>query len=184
MNKKTIEINKYVFKLESDVAYQIHDIEFNIRGRLLASLSEDEIKQGEIYQEELLSGKWNWLLFHSGFIRMPRHRINITLTDPVYDGSVRWRGGSLTSGIKVVCEHCHDPKCYFDCVEATKWATIKDAMSCKEKMEELEGNRNYNYACDAIESIVLAHAQAGVNVESPGYLEGLDTAMDAIGNNI
>ena len=38
-------------------------------------------------------------------------------------------------------------------------------------------------ALDAIESLILAHACAGVDVESPAYIEGLETALDAIDNN-
>lgn len=36
---------------------------------------------------------------------------------------------------------------------------------------------------DAIESMLLAHAVAGIAVDSPAYLEGLETAIDAIGNH-
>lgn len=34
-----------------------------------------------------------------------------------------------------------------------------------------------------IESIVLAHAAAGVDVESCAYITGLETAIEAIANN-
>jgi hypothetical protein len=34
-------------------------------------------------------------------------------------------------------------------------------------------------AIDAIESLVLAHACAGVDVESLGYIEGIETAIEA-----
>ena len=39
-------------------------------------------------------------------------------------------------------------------------------------------------ALSAIESIVLAHAVAGVDIESPEYRAGLVTAVDAITNNL
>ena len=39
------------------------------------------------------------------------------------------------------------------------------------------------HAFDAIESIVLAHACAGIDIESPAYIEGIETAVDAILNN-
>jgi len=39
-------------------------------------------------------------------------------------------------------------------------------------------------ALDAIESIVLAHAIAEVNIESPAYIEGIETAVDAAFNNL
>jgi hypothetical protein len=38
-------------------------------------------------------------------------------------------------------------------------------------------------ALDALESLILAHAVAGVDVESPAYLEGIETALDALANN-
>ena len=39
-------------------------------------------------------------------------------------------------------------------------------------------------AWDAIESLILAHACAGVDVTSLAYIEGLETAIDAIENNL
>jgi hypothetical protein len=38
-------------------------------------------------------------------------------------------------------------------------------------------------AIDAVESLILSHACAGVDVESPAYIEGIETALDAIANN-
>lgn len=37
-------------------------------------------------------------------------------------------------------------------------------------------------AVDALESLVLAHAVAGIDITSPAYLEGLETAIDAVFN--
>ena len=42
----------------------------------------------------------------------------------------------------------------------------------------------YNGAMDAIESMVLAHAMAEIDVTSNGYIEGLDTAVNACANNL
>jgi len=36
---------------------------------------------------------------------------------------------------------------------------------------------------DAIESLILAHAIAGIDVQSPAYIEGIETAIDAIDNH-
>jgi hypothetical protein len=44
--------------------------------------------------------------------------------------------------------------------------------------------RRYNAAIDALESLILAHACAGVDVESPAYVEGIETAVEAIGNHV
>ena len=38
-------------------------------------------------------------------------------------------------------------------------------------------------AVDGLESLILAHACAGVNVEDFAYIEGIETAVDAIENN-
>jgi len=43
-------------------------------------------------------------------------------------------------------------------------------------------NRQYNAAIDGVESLILAHACAGIDVESPAYIEGIETAVDAIAN--
>jgi hypothetical protein len=43
-------------------------------------------------------------------------------------------------------------------------------------------DRLHNAAIDGLESLILAHACTGVNVESPAYVEGIETAVDAITN--
>lgn len=42
----------------------------------------------------------------------------------------------------------------------------------------------YEAAMDAVESLILAHACAGVDIESPAYLEGIETTINAAANNI
>ena len=39
-----------------------------------------------------------------------------------------------------------------------------------------------NASIDGIESLVLAHACAGINVEDPRYVEGINSALEAIQN--
>ena len=36
---------------------------------------------------------------------------------------------------------------------------------------------------DGIFSMILAHAIAGIDIECPAYLEGIETAIEAAGNN-
>lgn len=43
--------------------------------------------------------------------------------------------------------------------------------------------QEYNIAIDGIESLILAHACAGIDVASPAYIEGVETAVQAIANN-
>jgi hypothetical protein len=42
--------------------------------------------------------------------------------------------------------------------------------------------RQYNAAIDGLESLILAQACAGVDIETPAYLEGVETAVEAIVN--
>ena len=44
--------------------------------------------------------------------------------------------------------------------------------------------RAFNAAIDGLEALILAHACAGVDIASPAYLEGIETAVDAIGNHL
>jgi len=42
----------------------------------------------------------------------------------------------------------------------------------------------YNYAVDGVEALILAHAQAGIDIASHAYIEGIETAFDAISNHV
>jgi len=41
----------------------------------------------------------------------------------------------------------------------------------------------YDASVNAIESLILAHAVAGIDIESPAYIEGIETAVEAILNH-
>lgn len=45
-------------------------------------------------------------------------------------------------------------------------------------------NAIWTAAVDTLESLVLAHACAGVNIASDAYTSGLSSAIEAISNNI
>ncbi|MDP2566469.1 hypothetical protein [Pseudoalteromonas marina] len=51
-------------------------------------------------------------------------------------------------------------------------------------MKEVDSpeNHGFNLCVDAIESLVLSHYCAGIDVSSPAYLQGIETALDALGN--
>jgi len=42
----------------------------------------------------------------------------------------------------------------------------------------------FNTGVDAIESMVLAHAIAGIDIESPAYVEGIETALLALAHYV
>ena len=46
------------------------------------------------------------------------------------------------------------------------------------------GNDDLSRAFDGIESLVLAHACAGINITSPAYREGIETAVETCTNNL
>ena len=47
----------------------------------------------------------------------------------------------------------------------------------------IAAERWYNAAVDGLESLILAHACAGIDVASPAYVEGVETAVEAISNH-
>ncbi len=47
-----------------------------------------------------------------------------------------------------------------------------------------EQHQSYNAAIDGIESLVLAHACAGIDVSSKEYVEGIQTAIDAVNHHL
>lgn len=44
--------------------------------------------------------------------------------------------------------------------------------------------RELHAAIDAIELLILAHACVGVDIEDPDYVEGIETAVDAVFNHL
>jgi len=45
-------------------------------------------------------------------------------------------------------------------------------------------DREYEAAIDGIESLILAHACGGVDIASPAYVAGIQTAVEAVTNNL
>lgn len=52
------------------------------------------------------------------------------------------------------------------------------------ELHEPDESSEMKAALDTLEALVLAHAVAGVDVASPAYVEGVETAIDAIGNRV
>ena len=92
-------------------------------------------------------------------------------------------GGSITSDLKEVCTFCEDIDCDFLCKEAQEWISDRDIDYQLDKKEELTGRKDFNNMIDAIESMILGHAIAGIDIETPAYIEGIESAVDGCGNN-
>ena len=50
------------------------------------------------------------------------------------------------------------------------------------ELQDEAASPEYRAAIDGLLSVILAHACAGVDVESPAYLEGVEVAVDSIAN--
>lgn len=74
---------------------------------------------------------------------------------------------------------CHGIEISFDANDKGCAAIVSDL-----KEADTTQNALFNAAMDGIESLVMAQFSAGVDVASPAYLEGLESAIEAIGNNI
>ena len=63
--------------------------------------------------------------------------------------------------------------------------TIKSTLHITEADEDFGADyrTTYNSAVDGLESLMLAHACAGVDVEHPRYVAGLAATMEAISNH-
>ncbi|USD35458.1 MULTISPECIES: hypothetical protein [Vibrio] len=48
------------------------------------------------------------------------------------------------------------------------------------ELPETEENAEFNCAVDGIESMILGHFAAGIDVKCEAYLEGLETAYNAV----
>ena len=70
---------------------------------------------------------------------------------------------------------CGDPACN------TCWCGSQ-AKASDEDAEDSALRLRHNGALDCLEAIILAHACGGIDVTASVYLEGIETAVDAIVN--
>jgi hypothetical protein len=64
-------------------------------------------------------------------------------------------------------------------------STLRDGPDAEpEDIEDLQAEAAFNAGCDVVESIILAHVRAGVDVQSREYKEGLETTLEALYNNL
>ena len=92
-------------------------------------------------------------------IKFPCYGIVVELTD--FDGKCRFLGGTISSDLKSF-----------------------DTQEIEENFEDGDEHACYEAAIDALEALILAHGCAGVDIESPAYIEGIETAVEAISNNV
>ena len=70
------------------------------------------------------------------------------------------------------------------CVSSDLHEDAPDLTVENETPEEQEERELYNSAMDGIEALILGHACAGIDVTTPAYLEGIESAVQGCANNI
>jgi len=93
---------------------------------------------------------------------------------PVYDIyiDVAKKTISCNSNMYNVCPKCGNRNCLYECDESH--------VDPVEETDEVRERIKNNVFCDAVLSVILAHAVAGINVADPLYLEGVETAFNSI----
>ncbi len=101
----------------------------------------------------------------------------VTLTETDQRGSERTllASGSITSQLKEPCAICGDSECQQHCEQQ---AERQDA----ERENANKSRLLYDARVDALESMILACAVAGIDIQSPAFLEAIETVLDKIGN--
>jgi hypothetical protein len=86
--------------------------------------------------------------------------------------------GTIRSNLKEPCPYCDTVTCRNDCDGAQ--GNIDNLVTD----DELDLRVRANDLIDVVESMVLAHACAGIDIESPAYVEGIETTVDKLSNLI
>lgn len=110
--------------------------------------------------------------------------IVLTGTESDIENNCAYDNGTITSDLLETCSYCNDPACEMECMEYQEHCSDRD-MDCQiEKQKEGQEFRLHRAAAHAVESMVLAHWCAGVDVTTPAYKEGIETTFDALTNNL
>lgn len=97
-------------------------------------------------------------------IKLPVYGIQIMLDTGTGEGNI------CSDDLHETCPKCGQAECIWSCDGAH--------LGEVESEKEVRGRLAFNGAVDCITSMVLAHAIAGVDVESPAYLDGIETGIE------
>lgn len=76
-----------------------------------------------------------------------------------------------------------DGQTYFEIVgHAGKPSEISSNLKIEDPTDE--GDESWNQSIDMLESLILAHYVAGIDVSADAYLQGIRTAVEAASNAI
>jgi hypothetical protein len=108
-------------------------------------------------------------------IELPCYGIIVTLASD--------KGGeAITSDMHEACPYCKDPACDMDCPDFMEHCSDRDKEEQQKKQAERYEFLCHRAATDALESIILGHAGAGIDISTPAYIEGIETAWQALAN--
>ena len=86
-------------------------------------------------------------------------------------------GATCRNHYQKPCPLCGDINCSIHCVMSKgKWT--------EEEIEASRDNHAFNLAIDSIESLLIAMTCEGIDVEQPGMENAVQSALDAISNNL
>jgi len=81
------------------------------------------------------------------------------------------------------CVFCKQADCCYTCAGSISAQNALQRNLLYIMSAEVADRLKHNGALDGIEAIILAAAVAGINIESPEFMEAVETSIDAIGNN-
>ena len=108
----------------------------------------------------------------------PKEKSDVETISPSFSVIVERDSGAIMTDLKEPCPYCNQIDCYSDCEES-----IIDAEGL-EGPEDLDSRHSFNSAMNGVESMILAHAVAGINVTTREYLDGVATAVEACAVNL
>lgn len=105
-------------------------------------------------------------------ITLPCYGIVVTLNDG---------GGAIASGIQERCPTCHQ---YF-CVGhlSGDFRGEKPPFTPIEHEDDRIDRERFNTVIDGVEQFILSAACAGIDIETPAFLEAIETTVNAVANN-
>lgn len=97
---------------------------------------------------------------------------------------------TIQSNLLETCPICDNPKCDGDCEDFERHIMRPSDSddSCSQGMYEKRQDQfkfmAYRHAIHGIEAMILALAVEGYDIQSNYFLSAIETAIDAVGNNI
>lgn len=99
--------------------------------------------------------------------------ITVVLGEPNPERPGEYLGGTITSDLRLPCNHCGQSGCHHDC---------DGSQGADEEHEDDSSRDEFNAAIDGMERMILACACAGIDIQTPKFGYIIETVVDAIGN--